>query len=580
MSLNIYGLSEGVFKACQFLGLKFPTEAINKPNPVPSDYFGDDFELDSVAKNKLRAERNWTEEIFEKRYQYFANIFSNQKPLKQTKTDLNVFFCDHVLFSAKQGASIADYFDFEFYNKPFSLRRTFRVNKSSIQTQVICNDFMARRLLNDKAKTNRLFAGFLHRDWLDTRTCTFEDFKIFVEKHPRFFSKPVIGSFGKGAEIISTDSDDELDKVFENLKSRHRLLEEIVKQHEDTASFCPDTVNTIRVYTILDTHNVVHILVTNGRLGRVGGVVDNVHVGGGCFVTMDTKTGIIISDGLTRDHERLPKHPDTGKTFKGFRYPCWDKVRAVVKKMAKMIPSVRHIAWDIAVTDKNEAILIEANGNFPALDIQQAPDDVGRQYLYEPFLEEIKKYNEDQMRLLGWRVNNLRDFDDAYDTPLRDDSRLKFAMSKLIPDCASLIDLGCRKNKAAKKFCPVKYYPVDYEKHDDEIIACNFNSGEFPKINADACLCAMTAEYVEHLPRFLADMCSAAQKQILMLCRPIDRERFDVYRWKNPFLTDFTEEFLIKTMEQNGFQLNEQYPTDNASIILYDFRKTPLAKSM
>ena len=59
-----------------------------------------------------------------------------------------------------------------------------------------------------------------------------------------------------------------------------------------------------------------------------------------------------------------------------------------------------------------------------------------------------------------------------------------------------------------------------------------------------------------------------------MWCRPIDRDQSPAYRWKNPFLTDYTEEFLIKTMEQNGFQLNAQYPAPEArSVILYDFRK-------
>ena len=38
-------------------------------------------------------------------------------------------------------------------------------------------------------------------------------------------------------------------------------------------------------------------------------------------------------------------------------------------------------------------------------------------------------------------------------------------------------------------------------------------------------------------------------------------------------MTDFTEEFLVKTMEQNNFKLDKQYPIDINSVILYDFRK-------
>ena len=69
-------------------------------------------------------------------------------------------------------------------------------------------------------------------------------------------------------------------------------------------------------------------------------------------------------------------------------------------------------------------------------------------------------------------------------------------------------------------------------------------------------------------------MCNFAQKQILMLCRPVDKEIHAAYRWENPFLTDFTEDFLIKTMAQNNFQLNAQSAaSDNRAIILYDFRR-------
>lgn len=575
---KIYGLSEGVFKACQFLGLKFPSEA-DTSSFVPSDYFGDDFELDETVKAKLRSERKWTKAKFDKSYKKFSEKFASQKCFsKHTKTDLNIYFADYVLFANKQnGASFEDYFDFDFYRKSFVLRDTFRVIRSSKQTQCICNDINARILLNDKTKTNKFFADFLHRDWLDTQSCTFEEFKAFVEKHPRFFSKRFKGSFGRGAEIINVSSNQNLEELFAELKNEKRLLEEIVKQHKDLVAFCPDTVNTIRVYTILDIHNVVHILVTNGRFGRIGGVVDNVHLGGGCFVAVNPETGIIISDGTNEKHERFQKHPDTGKTFKGFQYPCWDKILTVVKKMAKLIPQMRHIAWDIAVNDKNEAILIEANGNLPSLDLQQSPDDTGRQPLYTPLLDEIKSYKWEQMKFLGWRVNNLSNFESAYDTPSRKNSRLKLAMDKLIPECKSLIDLGCRNSKVVKSLCPkgVKYYPVDFQKHDDEIIACDFNKGEFPDIKTDAIVCAFTAEYVENLPQFLADMCNAANKQVLMWCRPMgEQEISNYYRWSHPFLVDFTEEFLIKTMEQNNFQLVAKYPASNVpAIILYDFRK-------
>ena len=577
---NIYGLSEGVFQACQFLGLKFPAKLPNdfdhSKQHMPSDYFGDNFELNPKMKKMLRSDQEWSERKFEKEYGLFSKKFMFQKCFsKHTRTDLNIYFCDSVLSISNQNDNPSnDYFDFEFYNKSLEQRNAFLLSKVS-RRRALLNEFYYITLLNNKAETNKLFANFIHRDWLNTTTCTFEEFKIFVEKHPHFFSKLIDSYQGKGAQIIQLEPEQNLKLLFTKLKKDRRILEEVVTQHKELSSFCPDTVNTIRVNTIIDIHNALHILTASGRFGRTGEVIDN-YTRGGYAVIIDPQTGIIVSDGINKAHERISNHPDTGKTFKGFQYPFWEKIIATVKKMAKMIPQLHNVGWDITISDKDEIVLIEANGS-PGVGLQQAADCVGRRHLYQRFLDEWENYKWEQMKLLGWRVNKLHDFDSSYDIPSRKDSRLKLAMNNLIPDCSSLMDLGCRNSKFVKTICPksVKYFPVDFQKHFDEVIACDFNEGDFPDIKADAILCAFTAEYVEPLPQFLASMCNAAQKQILMLCRPItEKELSSRYRWEHPFLTDFTEEFLIKTMAQNNFKVNKKYPMPEiSSIILYDFRR-------
>ena len=571
---NIYGLSEGVFKACQFLGLKFP--AALDGEHVPSDYFGDVFEFDSAMIKKLCADRKWSEKKFNEVYKTFRGKYLSQKYFKHNKTDLNVYFCDYVLFAEKEnGALPENYFAFEFYNKSFALRSTFITRAERDKNLIVFKDNCYRTLTRVKSNANKFFADFIRRDWLDVGNCTFDEFKAFVEKHPRFFSKPIDKYRGVGAKIINANSIKSLDELFSELKSQKMILEEIIKQHEALSAFCPDTVNTIRVYTLLDIHNVVHILAASGRFGRTGKFIDNFS-GGGCGVIIDTKTGIIISDGINKAHKRIQKHPDTGKTFKGFQYPCWEKLRTTVKVLAKMVPQLRHVGWDIAINDKEEMILVEANST-PDIDIQQMAMDEGKLPLYSAFREETENYKKMEMKLLGYRVNNLPDFNSSYESKIsRTVPRLRYLMNRIVPNSASLMDLGCRKEKSLKGFCPanVKYIPVDFQKHDDEVIACNFNEGEFPDVTADVVVCAFTAEFVEFLPQFLNNMCRAAQRQILMLCRPIDKEIYKWWRFQHPFLTDFTEEFLTAAIEQNNFRLvMKERSQDNNAAILYDFRK-------
>jgi hypothetical protein len=572
---NTYGLGEGVLRVCQLLGLKFPAKIPTDGEHFPSDYFGDDLKLNSGIMDNLCFERKWSREQLTKVYEIFFEKFTTQKSLKQNNTNLSIYFCDYVLFAIKQlGASPSDYFDFEFYNKSFALRSSFLVERHFHLRMLLCNDYNEMPLVNDKAKANVFFSNFLHRDWLDPSKCNVKELKLFAAKHPRFISKPVMGFNGEGIKIIETEPEQKFKKMLTNLRNKKMLVEEIISQHEEISAFCPDTLNTIKVYTILDTHNVAHILTANGCFGRVGNVADNPQQGG-YYVTIDPKTGIIISDAINNYHERVSAHPDTGKTFKGFQYPSWEKVRATVKAMAKLIPQLRHIAWDIAINDAGEVVLVEPNV-FSAVDIQQAADSVGKLPLYLPLLLEIQNYKEAKMRRLGYRVNNLPNVNSYDPSSLHQDSRLQYAITNLIPDCASLMDLGCRKSKTVESLCPknVKYFPVDFKKHDKNVIACDFDKDEFPDFKVDTCLCAFTAEYVKHLPKFLNNMCHAAQKQILIWACPVDKEINNIFRWQNPFLTDFTEEFLITTMKQNNFQLTAQYnDTGDSSIILYDFRR-------
>ena len=253
MEQNIYGLSEGVFKACQFLGLQFPNEIPDEfkseHKHLPSDYFGKNVTLNLEVAQKLLSELQYSKKQLAIAYKAFSDKYLSQKCFKHTTTDLNVYFCDYLLFATKLGASIDDYFDFEFYNKSFEIRQTFRVRRSTLMTLFICNDFDSITMTKNKAQTNKLFADFLHRDWVNTCECSFEDFKAFVERHPRFFSKQIDGAQGMGAQIFEITPNVDLEKAFNILRKANRLLEEIVVQHKSLQEFCPNTLNTLRINT-------------------------------------------------------------------------------------------------------------------------------------------------------------------------------------------------------------------------------------------------------------------------------------------------------------------------------------------
>ena len=570
-------LPDMILKTCEFLGLTVPGGKLldTKSDPEPSDYFGKDFELTLDLMEKVRVACNRRKDNFARIYGEFTRNYFDRK-LDHNETNLNIYFCDYIMFCRNKGmTSIVDYFDFEFYRLPAAVRSTFRLQGHRAQTRFICNDYDASKLLNNKSKTNRIFAEFIHRDWINAYRCSFETFKDFVGKHKKFFVKPVVGSLGNNTSIFELSPDENLEELFQKFKEEIMLLEEVVTQHEIMKSFCPDTVNTLRINTFLDIHNVVHILAASGRFGRLNTIVDN-YSSNGYTVTIDPKTGIIISDGINKHHERSKVHPDTGKVFKGFQYPFWNKVRLAVMKMAKLIPTVHHIGWDIAINSEGNVELIEANSN-PDVHVQQSADLTGRLHLYQPLIDEYDAWKKTTIDYLGYRINNLKSFLANYNSYAElHDIGVKFALEKLIPKCASLIELGCRKNLFAASLLPegVKYHPFDFRRHDPETVVCDFNRNKFPKIKADTFLCALIAEFVAPLPSFLEKVCAAAEKQVLMVCRPFDKETSIKFRWEHTVLTDFTEKFLIETMRKNNFELNSrQAVPKNDALIMYDFRK-------
>ncbi len=123
------------------------------------------------------------------------------------------------------------------------------------------------------------------------------------------------------------------------------------------------------------------------RTGRAGRSVDNFH-NGGLGTQLDPDTGAIITDALDGSYNSYAVHPDSGKPFRGFVYPCWDKVKEAVCESAKQVPNVRYIGWDVVVTENETVEFVEANTR-PGNMLPQSTDQVGKRPKYEHYIQQI-----------------------------------------------------------------------------------------------------------------------------------------------------------------------------------------------
>ena len=566
------GYPSTVREVCKILGWELPADA--SEGESLSKYIGHVLESQEEIREKLAPHLSRQElRDLPSRYRWFREKYDSQRNFEHSKTDLGVWFSDWMMFARRDGYSHSDYFNYEFYRKEPGERNTFLSRRHRIQVVRICNDFGGLGFSSKKIEFYKVYSDFVKRDWIDAKECSPEKFRAFAKKHPRFFAKPSMGSFGEGARVVEPGDDADLAGLLEEFKKGGFVVEELIRQHETLAEFCPDTLNTIRVTTLLDMDNVPHILLAAGRFGRMGNCVDNFH-GGGLAACIDPMTGVIVSDAIDGAHERYERHPDTGKMFKGFQYPYWEKLRSFIERAACCYPDLHHFGWDVVITEQGEIELVEGNTK-PDFDVTQIADQIGKLHVYKDLLENFRKADQKNLQALGWRYRRRKAYSDFDASREVWDKLAERTMGHVVMDCASLMDLGCGKMQYAKAYrgLRVVYIPVDCKPRGSDTLVCDFNRGQFPEGQADTCLLSQVLEYVKDLPDFLEKVCRAARKQILVVCRPFELDD-DVDDRMDLFIsTDFSEDFLVKTMESFGFRL---YFTERASeggaTVLYDFR--------
>lgn len=180
----------------------------------------------------------------------------------------------------------------------------------------------------------------------------------FISKHGEFIAKPLKGTKGKGVEKLSKEDFSDLQSLKAECETAV-MLEELIIQGEEMASFNPSSVNSCRFVSVINKENKCDILFSTIRTGRAGSVVDNVGAGG-ITALIDNETGIVSTDGVC-GFDYFEKHPDTGMAFKGFQVPDWEKLKELAFKAHSERPQQKLLGWDFAWTDKGFWDVIEVN---------------------------------------------------------------------------------------------------------------------------------------------------------------------------------------------------------------------------
>lgn len=266
---------------------------------------------------------------------------------------------DMVWCSVVYETGFADYYDWDFYLLKHSERKTFMTHPKSNHLAQKLNQREYRTQFSDKVKFNGRFERFLGREWLDLRDTTTVGLQEFVARHGRVIVKVTDGIGGAGIDEHEAGDIVDFDAFKVDLiENRQYLVEEFLPQHERMSALCPTSVNTLRIVTYFDGKNV-QLLASVLKIGN-GGHVDNFSHGG--MYTMLDANGRALYPAFTGRGEIFDVHPLTGVRIVGFEVPLYDEVLALVDELARVVPQIPYVGWDLAIRPERP-VVIEGNYN-------------------------------------------------------------------------------------------------------------------------------------------------------------------------------------------------------------------------
>lgn len=181
------------------------------------------------------------------------------------------------------------------------------------------------------------------------------------------FCKPLAGRYGSGAFRLHRKdanlmvNDQPLSTVTLALKSPMIIQKRII-QHAALAKFHPQSLNTIRVVSLINDQQDVSVIAAFFRMGNNGSVVDNASASG-VVCGVDINNGMLDDTGYMnsgKNVEQLSAHPGSNISFKGSKIPGFEHIIQLVTQAHKASPWLFSIGWDVALT-ADGPVIIEGN---------------------------------------------------------------------------------------------------------------------------------------------------------------------------------------------------------------------------
>lgn len=292
------------------------------------------------------------------------SIKACRKLTKEQKRKAKRFFSPYVRFlntgfhrlytDRSGGAFFAEYMPEEFYATTIDRYYTDRM-----ESAYMANKCFFYQLFPD-IKQPELIAMRMGNNWKDKnqQLITQEQLMNLVKQEEVVVKQATCSEGGKGVFFLKGDEKNiKLRKIINSI-SGDIVIQKSIKQHPEISALHKESVNTIRIISLLTDHHV-KIYQAGLKIGVGDSRTDNGLTGG--IYTGIKPDGTIRERGCYTSLEPAWEHPDLHYKFADKRVPNFENAIQLVKKAHPCVSRFRLISWDIAIDELGDAVLVEAN---------------------------------------------------------------------------------------------------------------------------------------------------------------------------------------------------------------------------
>lgn len=243
-----------------------------------------------------------------------------------------------------------------------------------LDSNVYVNKGMYDILFDEIPQPKCLVKNIASTYWIGKKSCSMKEVCDYLCKNSKaFIIKPSIDTFGganvKKVNLLKVEYSEQEQYIESLLKSYKSdfVIQEIIKQNEETAQFNPESLNTIRICSLF-LNNRLSILTRLLRCGQNGSTVDNGSAGG--IMIPINQNGELFKYGF--DHY-LNKYETSfnGIVFNGIVLKNYPKLELFIRDYHILFPTCHLIAWDLAIDENGNPIMVEVNLCSPGITEEQ-----------------------------------------------------------------------------------------------------------------------------------------------------------------------------------------------------------------